>query len=158
MGGTWTRVRRLYVRCSAPEWAGLLVNIEHRLRWWLPTKEQGKGQEEKQEVEKPDYATLLDEAKMSEPRKMADGTLDPEYSIDLVNFISRTAKKLRSSEVEKALARRRELLKADKMEEYSKVVIEENEAYTDKTEAICLEVLAYLGLTEEQFDKSMAKV
>ena len=21
MGGTWTRVRRLYVRCSAPEWA-----------------------------------------------------------------------------------------------------------------------------------------
>ncbi len=50
MGGTWTRVRRLYVRCSAPEWAGLLVNIEHRLRWWLPTKEQGKGQEEKQEV------------------------------------------------------------------------------------------------------------
>ena len=52
MGGTWTRVRRLYVRCSAPEWAGLLVNIEHRLRWWLPTKEQGKGQEEKQEVAK----------------------------------------------------------------------------------------------------------
>ena len=52
MGGTWTRVRRLYVRCSAPEWAGLLVNIEHRLRWWLPTKEQGKGQEEKQEEAK----------------------------------------------------------------------------------------------------------
>ena len=29
-----------------------MVNIEHRLRWWLPTKEQGKGQEEKQEVAK----------------------------------------------------------------------------------------------------------
>ena len=44
--------------CPAPVCAvqcarvGLLVNIEHRLRWWLPTKEQGKGQEEKQEVAK----------------------------------------------------------------------------------------------------------
>ena len=138
--------------------AAAMVAVGAAILYWYKSGEDNSNEEEKQEVVKPDYAALLADAKMSEPRKMADGTLDPEYSIDLVNFISRTAKKLRSSEVEKALARRRELLKADKMEEYSKVVIEENEAYTDKTEAICLEVLAYLGLTEEQFDKSMAKV
>ena len=86
---------------------------------------------------------------------MADGTLDPEYAISLINFVSRTARKLRGADLENALAKRRELYKANKWDEYGKVVSQETEANADKTEAVCLEVLAHLGLTEEQFGKSM---
>ena len=49
---------------------------------------------------------------MNKVKKGPDGKLDAKYALDLINFAARTAKKKRQEEIEKSVAKRRELFKA----------------------------------------------
>ena len=95
---------------------------------------------------------------MNKVKKGPDGKLDAKYALDLINFAARTAKKKRNEELEKSLAKRRELFKVQKWDEYSNIVIKDIEANEIEFEIIFKDILELLSITQDDYQQIMIQI
>ena len=84
--------------------------------------------------------------------KKAQGgkTLDPDYMIKLLNFVTTTARKRREEDRKSALEQRREFYKSEQWDEYKSIVSDQFMKEDQMCQVIMREALEFLTDTDEQ--------
>ena len=83
-------------------------------------------------------------------KKAADGmSLDPDYMIKLLNFVTTTSRKRREGDRATALEQRRECYKASNWDEYKSIVSDQFMKEDQMCQVIMMEALEFLTETNE---------